>query len=233
MYFEEFNVANSTEEKPRILLTGRNYPEVMSNLGLDEKDLKGKKVLSVGEGLSDFILTTNEQHICDGKAIDPVYRLISMSKNTTALEKLCQRNNIFFLSPENIIRMHSIKTVIGKTHFPFSSFDHVSFFRNGEFDLIVFSVVCATDDDGELQAKIVENLDEILRVLNPNGVINFGAFSLGSNPKLKRSVSALANRVGDVRIFSSKFKGKLGTSLLITKGAEPRLINVENNTEIT
>ncbi|PIV09387.1 hypothetical protein COY89_02560 [Candidatus Roizmanbacteria bacterium CG_4_10_14_0_8_um_filter_36_36] len=79
----ELNKSFVPLEGTHFIVTSRPYLKVCELVGITEADIRNKRLLSIGEGLSDFALVCQESGITKSAfAIDPVYDLIRQSGNT-------------------------------------------------------------------------------------------------------------------------------------------------------
>lgn len=159
-----------------VIVSNRPYIEVLNDvLGLEESQAKGKDVLSIGEGLSDFVLHLNNHGIARAKAIDPAYALLQSSSSLPDFTKKAFRSGLTVIPDAN--RYKQIKKAIKTgTHLPFTSYDQLPF-ANNSFDMIVASMIAAPFDGDRFVSEFYRRFDEIGRVLRADGYFCAGTDS--------------------------------------------------------
>lgn len=156
-----------------VIVSDRKYNEVLTReLGITEQQIYGTRLLSIGEGMSDFVLTCNSREICEAVAIDPIYTLVAQSRNLKAYEKKCREHKI--ISLQDKARFGDIKkSVTNGAHLPLSSFDSLPF-PDQSFDIAVVSNVVDVVDHDQFLADFYNRFDEIERVVKQNGYVCCG-----------------------------------------------------------
>ncbi len=150
-----------------VLVSNRPYEEVLNTAGLEEQHLHGKRVLSVGEGLSDFVLHLNRHKLCRAIGIDPVYGALRGSTTFDDFAKKAMRLGLMVVpDPERFKRIK--KAIKTGTHLSFTSYDPLPF-PDENFDVIVASMVCAPFNNDVFTSQFYENFGQMSRILKPNG----------------------------------------------------------------
>ncbi len=157
------------ETGKEVPVTHRAYKQVLEELRLPPDSLgQNKKVLSIGEGLSDFVIQLRKAGI-DAIAMDPIYNfdIEDTSDHQKPISELVNRNdpqkakfldlgNANILSAEDFIREG--KLVAGSVyHTPF---------KDGSFDFVLLTRVLE-------HIYLDKALPEVIRVINEQGEVRF------------------------------------------------------------
>ena len=178
-----------------VIVTNRPYLEVLRDvLGLEESQVKGADVLSVGEGLSDFVLHLNSGGIARAKAIDPAYTLLQRSTSLPDFTKKAFRSGLSVVPDVNRYRQIKKAIKIG-THLPFASYDQLPF-PNESFDVVATSMVSAPFENDRFISDFYGRLDEIGRILRPDGFFCAGthSYAMDTYPKTRNAFRQLQDQ---------------------------------------
>lgn len=171
MLTEQHTPPEKTTSFPRehgVIVSNRPYLEVLTDvLGLEESQIKQTDILSLGEGLSDFVLHLNNNGITRAKAIDPAYAVLQRSTSLPDFTKKAFRSGLTVVPDAD--RYKQIKKAIKTgTHLPFASHDQLPF-ANESFDIIVASMITAPFGGDNFMSEFYRRFDEIGRVLRTDG----------------------------------------------------------------
>lgn len=190
----------------KVVVTGRDYQLVKEALHIPNTYFTpGLRVLSVGEGLSNFSRLLRVKFDVNATAVDPIYALRNQVLKTSSkqLDKILRKayqNQVEFIIPlgqtsEKVSLPEKRQMVAGDTYqLPF---------RDESFDRV-------------LTNKMVEHVDlskalpELLRVLNVGGELRIAGMTMTAQPESRRLNPYVISFSGSVMDFGYSTDGTLG-----------------------
>ncbi len=213
-----------------VIVSNRPYLEVLTDvLGLEESQVKQRDVLSLGEGLSDFVLHLNNDGIARAKAIDPAYALVQNSSSLADFSKKAYRSGLTVVPDAN--RYKQIKKAIkADTHLPFASHDELPF-ANESFDIIVASMIAAPFNGDRFVSDFYGRFGEIGRVLRSDGYFCAGTHTYRPEtyPKTREAFRHLQNQGWQALLKSNNTR----SWLYFTRAPQENIRSMQEATPIT
>lgn len=192
--------------KEKTIVACRDYESVLNGLKIpDDYFVEGEKVLSVGEGFSNFSKKLHEEKSVDSIAIDPIYEIHGKTiKNEDGTE---EKINIFQSDPKKIAESlykfygHSVRfdDIRGEGTFEFPNGEEIPLldpersiaasvyklpFPDNHFDKIVSYRVFEHIDFSKA-------LPELLRVIKEGGEIRMAGLCLSVFPSKKKLTATI------------------------------------------
>lgn len=176
------------------IVTARNFETVCANLHLQPEHIRGCSVLSVGEGLSDFGFTLQQQYGATVTVIDPAYEWINPDTPLEQADQILKNHQVGFLGgltnswdkerEANKLFDRALPSVMKGSvlNLPFP---------DQSFDLITANRLLET-------VPMVQALTEMLRVIKRTGEIRIGQpFSVWIEESIGPYTSFLLQRNDD------------------------------------
>lgn len=165
-----------------IIVTGREYSLVSSSLRIPDNDLNpNTHILSVGEGLSDYVKRLHEKYQVNAVALDPIYALGNeiLNSDPRAVQIVLKKyyKNQFIYESEFQIDKQSL-SLPDTTQMIAGSVYNLPF-TNESFNLVVSNRMAE-------HVNLFKAIPELLRVMKSDGELRISGLSFTADPLNKK-----------------------------------------------